>query len=119
MPIISTMKSFRPVKRDCGEERQHHRHRNRDEDDDDAVLHVHPEERLVNRGAEVGERRMRREPRRRAAVDLVGRLERRRDHPEDREDHDDEEREPDDVPACAIRAAARHSTSPIRTILRT
>ena len=59
-----------------------------------------------------------------SAVDLVVRLERRRDHPEDREDHHDEHGEPDGVPprladAAAVVAATAHCAVPIRTILRT
>ena len=85
-------------KRDGGEEREHDRGDHRDAHDDQAVLDGVPEERAVDRVAEVIERRRGREPRRRQAVDLVVRLERRRDHPEDREDEHDEERDPDEVP---------------------
>ena len=63
--------------------------------------------------AEVVERRVDREPRRRQAVDVVRRLERGREHPVDGEDHHDEDREREQVPAEAavplLLAAARRS----------
>ncbi len=78
------------------------------------------------------ERRREREPRRRGAVDLVVRLEGRREHPEDGEDHHREDREAEDVPAPPPHRAppapptradrsleSGHVTSPIRTIRRT
>src|SRR5262249_24496972 len=70
-----------------------------DADDDDAVHDRAPEVRPVHRVAEVVERRVDREPRRRQAVDVVRRLERRREHPVDGEDHHDEDREGEQVPA--------------------
>ena len=94
--------------RDGGQERERDRDRHRHEDDDQAVLHVVPEERLVDRGREVRQRRVERHPRRRQSVDLVVALERGRDHPEDREDEHDEDREADGVPpACRARRRRR------------
>src|SRR5205085_2503882 len=78
----------------------------------------------VDRVAEMLERRVQRQPRRVDADDLVVRLERGRDHPEDREHHHAEDDEADGVPAGLTRAAgaarrAHAVASPIRTILRT
>ena len=106
------------LERDGGEECEHHRDPDRDEHDDHRVLHVRPEVRLVDRVVEVPQGRLDREPRRRA-IDLVVRLERRRDHPEDREGHDREESEAENVPAELACEAWAHSTSPTLTIRRT
>ena len=84
--------------RDRGEERERHRERDGDAHDDQAVLDVVPEEGPVDRVAEVRERRVEREPGRVEAVDLVVRLERGRDHPEDREGQHDEDEDADEVP---------------------
>jgi hypothetical protein len=105
--------------RDGRQEGKRHRDRDDDEHDDEAVLHIGPEVRRVDRVGEVMQRRRRREPGRSQAVDLVVRLERGRDHPEDREDHHDEEDDADGVPAAATEDARGQSTSPILTMRRT
>src|SRR6266542_6207450 len=109
------------VLRECdrSEEGEHDRDRDRHEHDHNAVLDILPEVRSMDRLGEVRERRVRREPRRRKADDLVVRLERGRDHPEDRKHHHDEDGDAEHVPAAATKRATVHSTSPSCTILRT
>ena len=85
--------------RDGCEEGEQDRGGDGDDHDDDAVLDVVPEVRPVHRVPVVRQGGMEREPGRGEAVDLVVRLERRRDHPEDREDEDHEHEHAEDVPA--------------------
>src|SRR5439155_15009879 len=68
-------------------------------DDDETVLHRVPEEGLMDGVPEVRKRRVGRNPLWRVAEDLLSRLERRRDHPVDGEDHHGEHEQAEQVPA--------------------
>src|SRR5207302_3468107 len=76
------------------------------------VLDVVPEERPVDGVAEVRERRVEREPGRVEAVDLLVRLERGRDHPEDRERQDDQHEDADEIPGRPREAPAPAAARP-------
>src|SRR5580765_2920264 len=108
--------------RDRGEEGERDRDQHGDDDDDHAVRSRAPEVRTVHRVLEVLERRVHREEARLQLVELVGRLERAREHPVDREDHHHEDEQAENVPRqrpLAARPRRLHSTSPARTIWRT
>ena len=74
-----------------GQERQHERQRDDHADDDQAVLDVGPEVRPVDRVREIRQRGWSREPLGGSEKMSWPRLEPRRDHPVDREDHHEED----------------------------